>query len=70
MSDLLKYWTQALHQPLGLKIKVSDRVLFRQQLYRARDSVENKADYMVLAVMLPKVPKDEVWLVKKEHSEP
>lgn len=69
-TNLLDYWNRALTMPYGLYVSVSDRVLFRQQLYRARDSAPNKEDYMGIAVMLPKAQKTHVWLVKKEHSEP
>lgn len=67
--DLLQYWRQALLQPYGVYIKVSDRVLLRQQLYRARDAAPNKEEFMGISVMMPKKPKDQLWLVKKEHSD-
>lgn len=66
--NLLDFWNQALTQPKGVYVKVSDRQLFRAQLYRARDMAPNKADYMGIAVMIPKTPKDAVWLVKKENT--
>lgn len=69
MSDLLRYWAQALRQSRGVKIKVSDRTLLRQQLYRAREASEDKADYKGLAVVFPKVPKDELWIVHKEQDD-
>lgn len=69
VDHLLQYWQQALKQPRGLRVKVSDRTLFRQQLYRARDGADDKAEYMGIAVMFPKNPKDEVWLVHKSLSD-
>lgn len=68
MSDLLRYWQQALKQPQGIKVKVSDRVLFRQQLYRARDNSDDKPIYMGLTISFPKTPDNELWIVHREQE--
>lgn len=68
MSDLLRYWDQALTQPHGVKIKVSDRVLFRQQLYRARDASGEKAKYAGLGIIFPNID-GQLYIVHKEQED-
>lgn len=69
VDHLIKYWENALKQPRGIKVEVSDRGLLRQQLYRARDGMPNKELFKGLAVVLPKEPKNVLWIVHKEQGD-
>lgn len=68
VDHLIRYWENALRQPLGIKINTSDRVLLRQQLYRARDGLANKEDFKGLTVTLPKTPKNQIWIIHRERA--
>lgn len=62
---MLEYWYKALHQPLGFRFSVSDRELFRQKLYQAREQ-SGDPDLDKLGIVLPPGRPTEVWIVHKE----
>ena len=50
-------WTRALASPIGIVITTNDRVLLRQQLYRARPSED-------FSIAFPE-KEDELWIVRR-----
>lgn len=66
MEDKIAQWEQALCHPRGIKIRTSDRKLYRQQLYRARDMSGRKEEFKGLAVVFPKADPKALYIVHKE----
>lgn len=63
-SNLLNLWHRALKASVGIKIITSDRVLLRQQLYKARAEAQDPELEMV--VILFPIKDDEIQMVRKD----
>ena len=50
-------WTRALSSPVGIAVTTDDRVLLRQQLYRARPNDD-------FSLAFPE-KEDEIWIVRR-----
>ena len=64
MKELL---VEALSSPLGIKVKTSDPLKLRQQLYVLRSG---DPDCLCLSfVVSPSNPDDELWIVRRSDEE-
>ena len=62
---LLEYWYMALKAEVGIKIATSDRILLRQQLYRARAEAGQPSELGTIVIQLPAEPENELWMVRR-----
>ena len=64
---LLEYWSKALTLDIGLCIETDDRVLLRQQLYKARVEAGD-IELEQLIISFP-INENELWIVRKDADE-
>jgi len=64
---LLEYWQKALTLETGLAIETDDRVLLRQQLYRARGEAADP-ELEQLVIIFP-MAENKLWIVRKDADE-
>lgn len=68
-KHLIALWQQALKQPAGLAIPTDDRLLLKQQLYRAR-AASDITELGNLAIVMPETPENEIWIVRRDLDAP
>lgn len=62
--NVLNYWYQALHSPLGVELTCSNVESVRAKLYAARKEAKD-TDLDMVAVTISPFDPNRIWLVKK-----